>query len=49
MYTQNIKLEATILLVILGVSSFFLLLTHFKVANFDSGKTIGAGRYADLE
>ena len=48
-YTQDIKLEATILLVILGVSSFFLLLTHFKVANFDSGKTIGAGRYADLE
>ena len=47
--TQDIKLEAFILLITLAVSSLFLLIAHFKVANFDTGKKIGEGRYADLE
>ena len=47
--TQDIKLEAFILLVTLCVSSLFLLLAHFRVANFDSGRTVGSGKYADLE
>ena len=46
--TQDIKLEALILLITLAVSSLFLLIAHFKVANFDTGKKIGEGRYADL-
>ena len=48
-YTQDIKLEATILLITLGISSLFLFVTHFKVASFDTGKATGEGRYADLE
>jgi hypothetical protein len=47
--TQDIKLEAVILLVTLGVSSLFLLIAHFKYANFDTGKGVGEGKYSDLE
>ena len=46
--TQDIKLEASILLVTLVVSSLFLMIAHFRVASFDTGKKIGEGQYSDL-